>query len=159
MSSAILTIYDAFVAATVTVGGVVFTAKDADALPNGLTTAVLPLRLLAPLDVLGRENATDVPVYTLQNASFVTLATWRIYDHMYYRPLAQGIGQRTVNAVLLGYMADYLEMVRDVSRLTLPAAAQVQDVTLAADILEYPLGGGVYYYGVRAVVTIQELLN
>jgi len=117
------------------------------------------LRLLGPIELTGRENTTAVPVYTLQDGSFDLLAPWRIFDNMFYRPLAQGLGQRTANAVLLGYMADYLAMLADAARLILPADCWVEDVTMSAEVLEYPLVSGTFYFGVRCIVTVQELLN
>lgn len=159
MTSAILSIYDAFVAAPITVGTTTFTAKDADAQPNSLVTAGLPLRLLGPIELTGRENTTALPIYVLQDTSYAMQATWRIFDNMFYRPLAQGIGQQTANAVLLGYMADYLAMLADTTRLILPADCWVVDVTMSAEVLEYPLVSGNFYFGVRCIVTVAELLN
>lgn len=158
MASDISGIYDAFAATTVSVGGEACTVKDADELPQSLTTAVLPMRLLSPFDPFAGDNAASETVYAAQSGSGYYTVLWQLSDLMYYEAVNQRIGVKSVAKDLLGYMADYADMLSDTTRLSMPTStdAVVGDVSFVADILEYPLGSQHYFFGVRVSMTVSE---
>lgn len=162
MSSAILSIYDALDATSVTVtkaNGTTTTAavRDADELPNSLTTADLPVRLLWASDPFGGDNAASSTVFHGQSGSGYYNLTWTITDMLYYVPIAQGLGVKSVHKNLIAYIADYMDMLSDSTRFAITTGdAQVRDVRADVSVMEYPLGSGAWYWGVRATLTVDE---
>lgn len=155
MASAILSIYDALAAVTVSDGVTAVAARDVDVQPNSLTTADAPIRILTVIDPRGGQNTARSDTAWGANAgSGFYRITWVIYDVLYHTPLAQGRGQMDVNVPLLTYMANYYAMLA--ATVALPADAALVNCTMQPSVLEYPLGGGVWWFAVRGMLTIQE---
>ena len=155
MASAILSIYDALAAVTVSDGTNSIAARDVDLQPNSLTTADAPLRILTVIDPRGgQQQARSDTSWGAAAGSGLYRITWIIYDVLYHTPLAQGRGIRDVNVALLTYMGNYYAMLA--ATVALPADAALASCTMQPSVLEYPLGSGHTWYAVRGMLTIQE---
>ena len=162
MSSVISAIYDALDATSVSVTkpdgtSVTASVRDADELPNSITTADLPIRLLWANDPFGGSNANSATVFHGQSGSSYYNLQWTITDMLYYTPVAQGLGVKSAAKNLLAYIADYYDMLSDSTRFSISTGdARVKDARADVDVMEYPLGSGVWYWGVRMTLTIDE---
>jgi hypothetical protein len=157
MSSAILAIYDALAATTVSDGVTDIEARDIDAQPNSLNTAIAPLRILTVLDPLaGTQRARSDTAWGAMGGSGFYRVDWVLYDVLYHTPLFQGRGVMDVNTPLLTYQANYYAMIS--GALQLPANVALLSMTMQPSVLEYPLRSGNWYYAVRGTLAIQETI-
>jgi len=164
MPSVISTIYDNLDATNVVVtkqDGTTANAavSDADELPQQLHTAHLPIRLLWPNDPYGGDNAASTTVFHAQSGSSYYNLTWTITDLLYYIPVGQGLGNKLSAKNLIKYIADYMDMLSDSSRFSITTGdAVIADVRAEVDVLEYPLGSGHWFWGVRVTLTVDETI-
>ena len=125
MSSAILAVYDALAATTVSDGAQEIAARDIDAQPNSLNTAVAPVRILTVIDPLaGTQRARSDTAWGAMGGSGFYKIDWVIYDVLYHTPLFQGRGVMDVNEPLLTYQANYYAMIA--GTLALPGGCDAE---------------------------------
>ncbi len=142
-------VYDALAAVSLTVGGKAVTVFNVDSLPESVTTADLPCRLLLPLEPREGENF----VYAGIQGGLVTV-TWVITDLLLVRPLAQGEGLHTVAPDLVAYAQAYLEALKPLRKLT--TTAVLREISISTGVFEYPARSGNLYFGARADVMVGD---
>lgn len=152
MSSQIVAIYDALAATTITVDNKAIRVKDADELPNSLSSADLPVRLLTPFSEFLPENAATQNLL-FDSSTMVQRIDWSLADIMFWRPVAQGVGVKAVAGLALVYMRQYFAMW---SALSVPGTVEARLRMQASAALEYPQFSGNYYYGVVAILSLAE---
>jgi hypothetical protein len=126
---------------------------DLNALPDYVDSAKLPCRLLLPFGTAKAEGR-DVHFIALGNTA---KATWHVIDLLLWRPVEEGIGVNSVAADLMTYCAQYVAMLR--ANRSLVSQTVIKSVNLTPDTWEYPLGSGVFYWGVECALDIDEVLS
>ena len=122
-------------------------------LPNKLETSSLPCRLLLAGDSQGKS----------QSGAFVALGKLarslrQISDLLFWQAVAQGIGRSGVEADLTTYCDNYETMLRS-WRNAGQSAANVFAWQLDIGVIEYPQSSGAFYWGVVAVVQVEDFIN
>jgi len=158
-ASVIRTIYSTLASKTISVtNSVAYGTKtppvfDLDALPDYVDSAKLPCRLLLPFGTAKAEGR-DVHFIALGNTNKVT---WRVIDLLLWRQVEEGIGVNSVAADLMTYCAQYIAMLR--ANRSLVAQTVIKSVNLTPDMWEYPLGSGIFFWGVECALDIDEVLS
>ena len=150
MSSTILAIYNTLEATVITVSETAVTVYDADELPNSVPAASLPVRLLTPLNPFGVEVGGFSESIAMSGGSQPYIVNWTIADLMLWQPVATDIGVKAHAKELLSYCVQYLDMLKTL------AVPFVTTVSLVPDVINYPVQSDNWYYGVRAVLEVQE---
>lgn len=151
--SVILNIYGALSDVGVTVGGQTPVVYNLDALPESVTTAHLPCRLLLPLGDNPGEG---------REAQHIAIGTgmtvvWQIADLMLWQASEQGLGLREFAPVLVDYCGKYLDAMRMFRCPYMDSS--LENVTVTPSEFEWPSGSGRYYAGVLCLLQIREALN
>lgn len=125
------------------------TVYDLDEIPASVQTAHLPCRILLPL---------GTSTLTVEHGAGIN-AGWIITDLFLLETAARDAGVYIQAPVLTRYVEAYAEalgkkfqFLYNESTLTLTISASVD-----MGIFEYPTGSGVYFYGVRNVITVEEI--
>lgn len=153
--SVIQNVYDAISELELTIGERILTCAKPSSVPNIITTAHLPLRILTPLSRFSNQFAMAANSFNPNEGSGVNNIFWTITELFLLTPISQGSGIRFQNDALVEYCAEFFEKLGDGS-LQLPTNTWIQNVTFRPDIIEYPLGTGQFYFGVVGVFTISE---
>lgn len=149
--SVITQVYNALEAVTVTTtSGVTPIVYDLDELPESITTAHLPCRLLLPL---GGNPLTE------REGSFYAIGTgvtvdWQISDLMLWQASEQGIGLREFAPELVDYCGKYVDAMRTFKCPYSNTALTGFSVTPGE--YEWPRGSGRFFAGVLAQLVIKE---
>ncbi len=151
--SAILDIYAALAATTVTADSKTPTVYSLEALPQSAATAHLPCRLLLPVGDAANEG---------RDGQFIAIGDtvavdWQIKDLMLWESTGQGIGLSGVASQLVEYAGKYMDMIRTFKAPS--AQSNLLTVTALPGTFEYPSNSGVSYYGVMCTLTIHEVLS
>lgn len=153
-ASHISDIYAAIKGVTVTTASSVTpTAYGLDSLPESITTAHLPCRLLLPLSPSptgGRE------VGFIAIGTGVTV-TWEINDLMLWQASEQGLGLREFAPELVDYCGKYLDAMRALKCPYQDSA--LEGISLTPGMYEYPKGTGEFYAGVLCQLSIKEVVS
>jgi len=156
-TSAILSIYDALAAVTVSDGVTAIAARDIDDQPNSLTTANTPVRVLTVIDPLaGLQRARSDGAWASSQGSGNYNVAWVLYDVLIHTPLFQTRGVRDLNAKLITYMANYYDMLAAMDAGDFPAGVITVTATMQPVVVQYPLNSGHWWYAVRGMLEIQE---
>lgn len=152
--SVITTIYANLEAKTVTTtGGVTPEVYDLDELPESITTAHLPCRLLLPLG----GNPMEA-----REGQFIAIGTgvtvnWQISDLMLWQASEQGIGLREFAPILVDYCGKYVDAMRT---FRCPATnTALEGFSVTPGEYEWPRGSGRFYAGVLCQLNIKEVLS
>lgn len=148
-------IYEALAGLDVAINGSTVPVRYLSALPDTVTAAGLPLRLLLPTPPQG----TDVDSFTIADfGSKNAVVDWRVTDLMLLAPTRLGEGLGGVAATLSGYAQAYLDAIRANHTLGLTATGVLK---AQVDIrpFEYPSYSDHWYYGVAVVLTIRTYLT
>lgn len=152
--SAVLAIYAHIAAMDVTVGGVTPQAYDLAALPDAVESAMLPCRLLLPMDTRGEGR--DLSFLALANTMRLT---WHVTDLLLWRLGDTGIGLEDIAATLVGYAGAYAEVLR-ANRAFGQAQAHLLSASFRYGTYRYPdTDGGLLYDGVEVTLDIEEVLS
>lgn len=152
--SVINNIYDALKLKTVTTtSGKTPRVFGLDELPESITTAHLPCRLLLPVG----NNPTEA-----QEGQFIAIGTgvtvvWQVSDLMLWQVSEQGVGLREFAPELVDYCGKYLDMVRTF-KCPYPNTA-IETFTMVPGMYEWPSGSGRQYAGVLCQLQIREAVN
>jgi hypothetical protein len=152
--SIITNIYNALDAKTVTTtSGVTPTIYNLDELPESITTAHLPCRLLLPVG----NNPTEA-----LEGQFIAIGTtvtvnWQVSDLMLWQASEQGIGLREFAPELVDYCGKYVDMCRSF-KCPYPNSV-LEGFTVTPGEYEWPRGSGRFYAGVLAQLVVKEVLN
>lgn len=156
MASQIEEIYTAFKNSVVTVGSKSITVKEPATLPNSIQTANLPLRLLTPISRFSTGFATSNSTWNSGQGSQKNQIDWVITDLFLYDALNQQIGVKALSSPLVEYCKNYLDMM---ANFELPSSCWISNISLRCDVFDYPIGIGIFYYGVIALVSVTEKIN
>ena len=129
-------------------------AYDLDELPESVTTAQLPCRLLLPVATMpgeGREG-THIAIGTAMSIN------WQITDLMLWQPSEQGLGLREFAPKLVEYSGKYLDGMRTWGKCP-SANSTLQSVSITPGEYEWPRGSGRFYSGVLCVLQILEVVS
>ncbi len=152
--SVITNIYAALAAKTVTTtSGKTPTAYDLDELPENVTTAHLPCRLLLPVGSTPGDGRYGT---FIQIGTGMTI-TWQVSDLMLWQASEQGLGLREFAPELVDYCGKYLDMTRTFKCPYTNSA--LEEVTMTPGEYEWPRGSGRYYAGVLCQLSIREVVS
>jgi hypothetical protein len=149
--SSITSIYAALAAVTVTTtSGKTPTVYDLDELPESISTAILPARLLIPVGSNPGEG---------RMAEFYAIGTqmtvnWQVNDLMLWQASEQGRGLQEFAPELVDYCGKYLDAMR-AFRCPVSDTA-LTSLDMIPGIYEWPVSSGSFYSGVLCQLTIQE---
>jgi hypothetical protein len=149
--SSITSIYAALAAVTVTTtSGKTPTVYDLDELPESISTAILPARLLIPVGSNPGEG---------RMAEFYAIGTqmtvnWQVSDLMLWQASEQGRGLQEFAPELVDYCGKYLDAMR-AFRCPVSDTA-LTSLDMIPGIYEWPVSSGNFYSGVLCQLTIQE---
>ena len=121
-----------------------------DEIPNSVQTGHLPCRILMPQ---GYPNPVTMEIQQSNGAN----ARWIINDVFLLDTVTQGQGLRTFSEQTTRYIAAYAEAIAHLWRYPAYGEALLeQSVTFSAGEIEYPPQSGVFFFGVRATITLDE---
>jgi hypothetical protein len=103
--------------------------------------------------------AGGVNSLTVLTGSGVT-ASWAVSDLFLLETAAQDIGERVQAPVLVSYCAAYARAIGQLWRFLSAPTTNTATITarVSPGMVQYPDGSGVYFYGVRVDLTIEELI-
>lgn len=152
--SVITNIYDALEAVTVTTtSGVTPTVYGLDELPESITTAHLPCRLLLPVGSYPAEG---------RDGEFIAIGTgvtitWQITDLMLWQASEQGLGLREFAPELVDYCGEYMDAMR---AFKCPYAnSALEGFSMTPGEFEWPRGSGRFYAGVICQLNVKEVAS
>lgn len=152
--SIISNIYDALAAKEVTTtSSKTPEVYNLDELPESLTTAHLPCRLLLPIG----GNPTEA-----REGQFIAIGTavtvnWQVSDLMLWQASEQGLGLREFAPELVDYCGKYVDAMRT---FKCPYTNSVlEGFSVTPGEYEWPRGSGRFYAGVLAQLNIKEVLS
>lgn len=152
--SIITNVYTALDGVSVTTTGKTPTVFTLSELPENITTAHLPCRLLLPLG----DNAGEG-----REGQFIAIGTtmtiiWQINDLMLWQASEQGIGLREFAPVLVDYCGKYLDAMRSF-KCPSGTTTSLEGVNMIPGEYEWPTGSGRYYAGVLCQLSIKEVVH
>jgi len=152
--SHILDIYTTLATKTVTVSSITPTVYGLTALPDAVEDAMLPCRLLLPMQPKGEGR--DWHFIALGNTSKLT---WHITDLMLWRRADSGIGLEDIASVLVDYAGQYSEMLR-ANRAMGQSQAHIVGARFLYGTFQYPDSEqGIDYDGCAVELDIEEVLS
>ena len=152
--SAILDIYDVLATKAVTVQDITPTVYGLEHLPNAVEPAMLPCRLLLPMQPRGEGR----------DWSFIALGTtakltWHITDLLLWRGAASGIGLEDIASVLVGYAGAYAEMLRG-NRSMGQSQSHIVSARFVYGTFQFPESDqGMSFDGCAVELDIEEVLS
>jgi hypothetical protein len=152
--SIITNIYDALEAVTVTTAsGKTPTVYNLDELPESITTAHLPCRLLLPV---GGNPSEALEGQFIAICTTVTV-NWQISELMLWQASEQGLGLREFAPELVDYCGKYVDAMRN---FKCPYTNSVlEGFSVTPGEYEWPRGSGRSFAGVLAQLNIKEVLS
>lgn len=140
--------------AVTTTGGVTPTVFDLDELPQSVSTAQLPCRLLLPV---GNEPGEG------REGTFIAVGTsmviiWTINDLMLWQPINQGTGLKEFAPELVDYAGKYIDAMRTFGKCPY-ANTTLESVSISPGVYEWPASSGNNYAGVKCQLQIREVLS
>jgi hypothetical protein len=123
-------------------------------IPGSIQTEHLPCRLLLSIGQGGGQNNLRI----LDGAGVV--ASWSITDFFLLEASAQGEGLHIQAPVLISYCMAYARALAAQFRFLSAPSTETRTVSarILPGVFEYPAGAGVYFYGVKVDLTVEELL-
>ena len=125
-----------------------------DELPESITTAILPCRLLLPVSSEpgdGRDG-THIAIGTAMSI------IWQITDFMIWQPSEQGLGMREFAPKLIDYCGKYLDAMRAWGKCP-SQNSTLEGVGITPGEYEWPRGSGKLYSGVICRLQIREVVS
>lgn len=153
--SVIQEVYDAMSALELKIDEKILTCAKPSAVPNTITTAHLPLRILTPLSRFSNQFAAASNSFNPNQGSGVNNIFWTITELFLLTPISQGSGIRFQNDILVEYCVEYYDKL-GAGALKLPNNVWIENANFRPDIIEYPIGSGQFYFGVVGIFTISE---
>lgn len=133
----------------------ILTCAKPSSVPNTITTAHLPLRILTPLSRFSNQFSTAGNSLNPNQGSGVNNVFWTITELFLLSPISQGSGIRFQNDMLVDYCAEFYYRIGN-GYLNMPTNTWINNVTFRPDVIEYPIGSGQFYFGVVGIFTISE---
>lgn len=115
--------------------------------------AELPRRLLLPQVAYGAEARQAHP--TAWGGGQSVRVPWLVVDRLLMQPIGEGTGEfADVAGAIIDYMDAYLEAL--MTQAPLVAKTAITSVDIYAAALEWPLASGSLYWGVEAVLQVED---
>lgn len=133
------------------ISGYTMTVYRGSTLRNSMESADIPARIISAVGMQSNRTVTR----TLGGSGHLMQTEWTITDVALLRPAGQGIGLRDIALNLEGYMAAY----HDASRTLIGPTWTVQNLSLRAQVLEWPQASGRMYDVVTASLIISEIIQ
>ena len=153
--SEITDIYDSLAALEVSLSnGVTPYVYELEELPESVTTAQLPCRLLLPVSSEpgdGRDG-THIAIGTAM------AIVWQITDLMLWQPSQQGLGLREFAPRLIEYSGKYLDAMRAWGKCP-SQNSTLEAIGITPGEYEWPRGSGKFYSGVLCRLQIREVVS
>lgn len=124
-----------------------------DKLPTNAEHAMLPCRLLLPMQPRGEGRD-----YRFNAMGPTAELTWRISDLMLWSVEGQGIGLEDIAPVLVGYAGEYAEMLRT-NRSMDQAQCHLIGARFVYGTFEYPEQSGTTFLGCACELDFEEVLS
>lgn len=156
-ASQLLAIYDAIAAMSVSAGGVTPQVWDVDEVRDSVHTAHLPVRILLPHGEFAGGGALGQGFRPVTLDS-IARGTWLITDLCLWRPVGQGLGTRDIGDVLVEYCGAYATALVTRGRGTTHQSF-INGWDIAAGVYAFPESSGNWFWGVRAVVQVDEIIS
>lgn len=153
MTSQLSEIYNSLSEMDVTLNSEVVKVKKPSELPSSINTAILPIRLLTPIQQFNPQLGESSTWNAFGNN--VVQVNWFITDMFLYDAVNQTIGIRALSDPLVDYCAAYLDTLNS-GVLDLPVSTMLRSYNFVPDIINYPLGGQNFYYGVYVYLNFLE---
>lgn len=159
MTSILLTIYDDLEAMAVTYVNKSSVSTNPncfnlDEIPASVQTAQLPCRILLPVG----QGQSGTPTATILRGAGVQ-AQWNITDLFLLETAARDAGIYIQAPVLMRYSVAYAEALG--KQFQFVHGYSTESLTISSSIVpgmyEYPAGSGVWFYGVKCDVVIDEI--
>lgn len=154
-ASDLTSIYDAIAAMSVTAGGKTPQVWGLDELKDSVHTAHLPIRILLPN---GNVNVGAQQAFRPVTIDSIAKGTWQIVDLCLWKPIGQGLGMRDVGAVLAEYCGAYATALVQRGRAT-TQQSYITGLDISAGVYAYPDTSNELFWGVRAVVQVDEIIS
>lgn len=151
-SSRLREVYKSIEEATIQVGTTVVRCRGLDNLDTKVNKANLPLRLLLPVGATA--SGRNLIINTADGSGRSGL--WTIPDLMLWALSVSGQGLEDYAGVLVDYCVEYERTM--LSRRTDHLGWIHNNLAIDTGMFEWPLGSDTWYYGVRALHTVTELI-
>lgn len=112
-----------------------------------------PKRVISPL-----SDKNEGKAFESFTAGKQFNGTWTITDLLLFRRTEDGTGLEYNMLHLVRYMADYVDLLRANRKLGFTNHVTVEKVDVEVGVYEYPVAGGEFYHGVKATLTIREII-
>lgn len=155
MASKIENIYSAFSSMVVNVDGESIRCDTINQVLNTYQSADLPVRVLSPMSRFIPAAFYSTKVWNAGVGSQVNEVMWTVCEYFLYEPVAQTLGQRSVNGPIIEFMKNYADGLAT-GGLILPENCWIESVAIKPDVVEYPLASNNFYFGAIVTVTIKE---
>lgn len=152
MASQLTSIYATIADYDITVNGQAVGCLDLSQLRTSLESAVLPTRMLNPMDARGGGSLQTF--WTVQPGSVATV-DWQIADMLAWRAHAAGIGLEDITPDLIAYKVQYIELIRSLRS----ARYNIVGCSMRVTAYEWPQGAGRWWDGVICQLTIREIVQ
>jgi hypothetical protein len=131
------------------------TVYDLDELPGSVETAHLPCRLLMPLG----QGRSGTPNLVLGPGNMAQ-AAWQVTDLFLLETMARTEGAYVHAPVLMRYVTAYAAALANKWQILYQwqTEALTSTAAITPGIYEYPAGSGVYFYGVKVDININETI-
>lgn len=156
-ASALLEIYDALAAMSVSADGKTPQVWDVDEARDSAHTAHLPVRILLPAGGFRGEGNLGQNFRPVTINS-ITRGTWMITDLCLWRPIGQGVGMRGMGGVLAEYCSAYSTALVNRGRGT-TYQSYITGWDIAAGVYAFPDSSDNWFWGVRVVVQVDEIIS
>lgn len=154
-NSKLLESYKAIAGMELVIDGVPVKGIAPEDLPNSITTAVLPVRLLTPISRFSGQVGATGTTWNVSYGSGVNRIDWQITELFLWEAVNQNVGIKAMSGPLIKYCTNYLEVLAS-GGLQLPVNSVVTNVTFRPDVVEYPIFSGHGFYGVITNITLME---
>lgn len=154
-NSVIFDIYESFQTLEIEVNGKKISCSSPSTVPNTITTAHLPLRLLTPISRFSQRFANANNLFNPNQGSTVNQIIWSITDLFLLSPVSLNVGLRFQNDDLISYCSDYIKKLGD-GTFKLPNNCWINSTSFRPDVIEYPLLSNNFYFGVVSLFEVSE---
>ncbi|MGB0383367.1 MAG: hypothetical protein ACPGWR_00965 [Ardenticatenaceae bacterium] len=118
-------------------------------IPDSIHTSNLPARLILPFYTAGGVNRVKFPPRHYHEA------TRQVFDLYLVRPVGQGTGLSDVLPDLIDYQEQYIAFCRDFNLTHEREEIKIISLTSVSNGYEWPLGSGVFFFGVLNTLEVK----
>lgn len=157
-ASQLLAIYDAIAGMSVSVGSVTPDVWDVDEIRDSVHSAQCPVRILLPHGDFRGGGSGGGQNFRYATLNSIARGTWQIVDLCLWQPIGQGPGIRKIGPELVEYCSSYATAIVGLQRET-TYQSFITGWSVAAGVYVFPEPSDNWFWGVRAVVEVDELIS